>query len=111
MANPCRTTADNTATKFKLRAAFPGGTELIIRNDTDNGALIEGEKGRIFVNRRRLTGGPVEALIHDDPLPEDAIQKAYKGLPIEETGAARPMANFLYASANERIPCPTFIFT
>ena len=30
MATPCRTTDRyNTATKFKLRAAFPGGTELI----------------------------------------------------------------------------------
>ena len=99
MQNDCY----NTATKFKLRAAFPGGTELIIRNDTDNGALIEGEKGRIFVNRRRLTGGPVEALI-DDPLPEDAIQKAYKGLPIEENGRRGHWANFLYCVRERKDP-------
>jgi predicted dehydrogenase len=93
----------NTATTFQLRATFPGGTELLIRNDTDNGALIEGEKGRIFVNRRRLTGAPVEAL-KDDPLPEDAIQQAYKGLPIEEDGRRGHWANFLYCVRERKEP-------
>jgi Oxidoreductase family, C-terminal alpha/beta domain len=71
----------NTATNFRLKAAFPGGTELVIRDDTQNGVLIEGDKGRIFVNRGKLTGKPVDDLA-DDPLPEGAIQKAYKGFPV-----------------------------
>jgi len=72
----------NTATEFNFSVMYPGGTELVIRNDTDNGILIEGEKGTIFVNRGKLTGAPVDAL-KDSPLAEDAIQKVYKGLPME----------------------------
>ncbi len=77
----------NTATSFRFLATFAGGTELIIVNkddDFDNGVMIEGEKGRIFVNRGKLTGAPVDDL-KDNPLPEDAIKKAYKGLPMEES--------------------------
>ena len=93
----------NTATSFQLRAEFPGGTEMIIRHDTDNGALIEGDEGRIFVNRGKLVGGPVDAL-KDDPLPEDAIQKAYKGLPIQENERRGHWANFLYCVRERKEP-------
>jgi len=70
----------NTATAFNFQVKFAGDTELIIRNDTDNGCLIEGDKGRIFVNRKKLTGEPVDEL-KDNPLPDDAIAKVYKNLP------------------------------
>lgn len=83
----------NTATKFKLTTKFPGDTEMIIQN-SGNGVLIEGDKGRILVNRGRLVGTPVEALA-DDPLPEDAIQKAYKGLPMEHNERKAHWANFV----------------
>ncbi len=68
----------NTATAFNISCKFNDGREIVIRHDTDNGCLIEGENGRMFVNRGRLTGAPVEQL-KDKPLPEDAITKAYKG--------------------------------
>lgn len=84
----------NTATKFQFSVDFPGGTEMIIRNDTDNGVMIEGDKGRIFVNRGKLVGAPVEAL-KDSPLPEDAIQKVYKGLPMEHNERKAHWACFL----------------
>jgi predicted dehydrogenase len=85
----------NTATAFLFNLQYPGGTELIIRHDTDNGALIEGEKGRIFVNRGKLVGAPVEQL-KDNPLPEDAISKVYKGLPTQFDGRKAHWANFLH---------------
>ncbi len=84
----------NTATAFKFDVAFPGGTQMVIRNDTDNGVLIEGDKGRIFVNRGKLVGAPVDAL-KDNPLPEDAIQKVYKGLPMEGNERRAHWACFL----------------
>jgi predicted dehydrogenase len=93
----------NTATSFLFNVAYPGGTEMVIRNDTDNGVLIEGDKGRIFVNRKKLTGKPVEDLA-DNPLPEDAIAKVYKGLPMEENGRNQHWANFLYCSREGKEP-------
>ncbi|GIW97020.1 MAG: NADH-dependent dehydrogenase [Pirellulaceae bacterium] len=93
----------NTATEFHFTVDFPSGTELIIRHDTDNGVLIEGDKGRIFVNRGKLVGAPVEAL-RDDPLPEDALEKVYKGLPMEFNERKAHWANFFYCVKNRREP-------
>ncbi len=83
----------NTASEFRFSAKFPGDTEMIIKHN-DNGILIEGDKGRIFVNRGKLTGAPVEAL-ESNPLADDAIQKVYKGLPMENNERKGHWANFL----------------
>ncbi len=93
----------NTATSFLFTVAYPGGTDMVIRNDTDNGVLIEGDKGRIFVNRRKLVGKPVEDL-ENDPLPEDAIAKVYKGLPMEGNERSAHWANFLHCSREGKEP-------
>jgi hypothetical protein len=68
----------NTATQFNVHCKFANGVEMIIRDDTDNGILFEGEKGRIFVSRGALRGKPVEEL-EQNPLAEDAVKKVYKG--------------------------------
>ncbi|HEX3870100.1 MAG TPA: Gfo/Idh/MocA family oxidoreductase [Pirellulales bacterium] len=93
----------NVATDFQFTAEFPGGTQLIIRNDTDNGVLIEGDKGRIFVNRKKLTGAPVEALT-DHPLPEGAIGKVYKNLPMEQNDRKAHWACFLHCVKSRAEP-------
>ncbi|MEO1995190.1 MAG: Gfo/Idh/MocA family oxidoreductase [Planctomycetaceae bacterium] len=67
----------NTATKFNIRAVYADGVDLTIRHDTDNGILFEGTEGRIFVNRGRLSGRPVEDLA-SNPLPDGALEKVYK---------------------------------
>ncbi len=51
--------------------------EIEIRHDRDNGILFEGTKGRIFVNRGKLTGAPVDEL-KTNPLPSRALELAYK---------------------------------
>lgn len=43
--------------KFPISVEFADGQELEIRDDGDNGILLEGTEGRIFVNRGRLSGG------------------------------------------------------
>ncbi len=75
----------NTATAFRVAARFANGVELIITNKIDelgakhdNGVLVIGDKGRIFVDRSKLVGAPVNAL-KDNPLPEDAIAKVLSG--------------------------------
>ncbi|MEM7312928.1 MAG: Gfo/Idh/MocA family oxidoreductase, partial [Planctomycetota bacterium] len=67
----------NTATQFEILATFADGKEIEIRHDGGNGILFEGTEGRIFVNRGRLTGKPVEEL-ETNPLPDGAIKSVYK---------------------------------
>ena len=56
---------------------------LTIRHDLDNGILFEGTQGRIFANRGRLSGKPVEDL-RSNPLPEGAVEKVYKDRPLTD---------------------------
>ncbi len=69
----------NTAQQFHITSKLASGVELVMRHDTDNGLTIEGTKGRIFVNRGKLVGKPVDELA-ENPLPEDALKQAYKGV-------------------------------
>ena len=93
----------NTATEFLFNVDFPGGTRMVIRHDTDNGVLIEGEKGRIFVSRGKLAGEPVEAL-KDHPLPDDAVAKVYRNMPMEFNERKGHWANFLHCVKARKDP-------
>ncbi len=95
---PVRNDCYNTATRFLINASYADGMELSIRHDTDNGILFEGTTGRIFVNRGRLTGRPVEDL-KQNPLPDGALQEAYKGQPLTDH-----VANFFAAVKARRDP-------
>lgn len=68
----------NTATAFKVRCLFPGGIEMIIRHDLENGVHFEGEKGNFFVGRGALKGEPITAL-KKDPIPERVLVALRKG--------------------------------
>lgn len=67
----------NTATEFLINASFANGKQIEIRHDQGNGILFEGTKGRIFVNRGKLTGKAVEEL-EANPLPDGALESVYK---------------------------------
>ena len=71
----------NTATEFLIKAKYADGIEIEIRHDGDNGILFEGTEGRLFVNRGRISGKPVEDL-KTNPLPDGAMEKAYKNRPL-----------------------------
>lgn len=76
----------NTATQFNVRCEFPNGVELVIRESAPdlgfgNGIMFEGDGGRYFVNRGKLTGAPVEAL-KDRPLDDDLLRKLRNGKPL-----------------------------
>ncbi|QDT14501.1 Gfo/Idh/MocA family oxidoreductase [Alienimonas californiensis] len=89
----------NAASKFEVSAFFPGDVEMVISSDERNGLLIEGTKGRIFVSRGDLTGAPVDEL-KDNPLPEGALERAYKGQPV----AKSHMDNFFAARDGKAEP-------
>ena len=96
----------NTVTAFMIRCMFANGVEMIIRHDTDNGILFEGEKGRFFVNRGKLVGKPAEWL-KDDPIAPDVLTKLRKGKPdFMEAGNpwSRHMANFVSCIKDRSMP-------
>jgi myo-inositol 2-dehydrogenase/D-chiro-inositol 1-dehydrogenase len=60
----------NVAVNYTATYKYPGGAIMTVKDTGQNGVLITGTKGRIFVNRGRLTGKPVEEL-PKDPLPRE----------------------------------------
>ncbi|MFG0288832.1 MAG: Gfo/Idh/MocA family protein, partial [Rhodopirellula sp. JB044] len=94
----------NTARQFDLNVAFADGdVTMNIRHDVDNGLLFEGERGRIFVNRGKLVGKPVEEL-QSKPLPEDAVAKVYRGMPMIGNDRPAHWANFIHSIEHRTLP-------
>jgi predicted dehydrogenase len=88
----------NTASAFLVRCMFPGGVEIHIRHDTENGIQFEGEKGSFFVSRGRLTGTPVDDL-KANPIPEKVLIGLRKG---KRLGSH--MGNFMECVRDRSIP-------
>ncbi len=94
----------NTARAFDLNVAFADGDVVMnIRNDVDNGILFEGDQGRFFVNRGKLVGKPVEDLV-TKPLPDDAISKIYRGMPMKQNDRHAHWENLMYAIDKRVLP-------
>lgn len=88
----------NTATAFQVRCNFPNDVELLIRHDTENGILFEGEKGTIFVSRSKLVGDPVDELA-SNPIPESALIALRKGKRLDSH-----MGNFIECARDRATP-------
>ena len=84
----------NTATQFEVTLKYASGSSMVVKHGPGNGIMIEGEKGRIYVNRARLSGAPVEQLTEadKDQLAEETI-RLYKGKPIDPNDVATDAAN------------------
>jgi myo-inositol 2-dehydrogenase/D-chiro-inositol 1-dehydrogenase len=52
----------NVALDFHVSYRFANGVTMTVSDHGDNGILFTGDAGRLFVNRGKITGAPVEAL-------------------------------------------------
>ena len=73
----------NTSHDFAVTCTFPGGVEMVVTSRGDNGILFEGTKGRIFVNREKITGKPIEEQFDKDQFTDADVRALYKGKPFE----------------------------
>jgi predicted dehydrogenase len=62
----------NTAAEFTVEFLYPDDVQVQVVLG-DEGVLFEGDAGRLYVNRGRITGKPVEELA-ERPLPADAVK-------------------------------------
>jgi predicted dehydrogenase len=94
----------NTARRFKVRATFANGVEMIITDvvpgaeQIDNGILFVGERQTLFVNRKEFRGDAADALAAD-PLPESALAAVRDGRPLTSH-----MANFVACCRDRGTP-------
>ena len=94
----------NTAREFDLTVKFADGdVEMNVRHDVDNGILFEGDGGRIFVNRGKLVGKAIDEL-EAKPLPEDAVAKIYRNMPMVENNRGAHWENFIHSIENRTLP-------
>lgn len=73
----------NTSHDFDVKHRFANGLEIVVTSRGRNGLLIEGTKGRIFVNREKIEGKPIDENWDKDTLTPDTLAKLYKGKPFE----------------------------
>ncbi|MDA0255982.1 MAG: Gfo/Idh/MocA family oxidoreductase, partial [Planctomycetota bacterium] len=80
---PERDDSYNTSNDFAILCSFPSGVEMNVTSRGDNGILFEGEKGKLFVNRGKITGTPIEENWDKDQFTDEDVVALYKGKPHE----------------------------
>jgi predicted dehydrogenase len=80
---PERDDSYNTSQDFAIVCTYPGGVEMTVTSRGDNGILFEGEKGKLFVNRGKITGAPIEENWDKDQFTDADVMALYKGKPFE----------------------------
>ncbi|MEZ6115431.1 MAG: Gfo/Idh/MocA family oxidoreductase [Pirellulaceae bacterium] len=73
----------NTADNYAVNCKFANGIEMVITSSSDNGVLFEGTEGKIFVNRGRITGKPIEENWDEGKYTDEDVVQLYKGKPFE----------------------------
>lgn len=73
----------NTSHNFAVKCKFSDGIEMIVTSRGDNGILFEGTKGRMFVNRGKIAGKPIEEDWDGGAVSDDDLIRLYKGKPFE----------------------------
>lgn len=73
----------NTSTDFSVKCRFANGLVYDVTSRGDNGLLITGSKGRIFVNRGKITGKPIEENWDEGKYTDQDRQELFNGKPHE----------------------------
>ena len=73
----------NTSHDFSIICKFASGVVMDVTSRGDNGIMFEGSKGRMFVNRGKITGKPIEENWDKDKYGEEQLTELYKGKPAE----------------------------
>ncbi|MDC0288242.1 Gfo/Idh/MocA family oxidoreductase [Rubripirellula sp.] len=75
--------AYNSANDYAVICRFPSGIEMNVTSRGENGILFEGDKGRLFVNRGKITGKPIEEKWDASEFDDSDLQRLYKEKPAE----------------------------
>ncbi|MBQ2820251.1 MAG: Gfo/Idh/MocA family oxidoreductase [Thermoguttaceae bacterium] len=97
--NPDTDKMFNTPCDFDFNCRFENGTELHVTTRADNGIIFEGTKGRIFVDRGRISGKPIEEKWDGGYFSDEDRIALYGFLP-----SSWHKQNF-YRSIREGVPC------
>lgn len=81
--NPTQDNYYNTSHDFNIVHRMENGIELHVTSRGRNGVLIEGTKGRIFVNRGSIEGVPIEEGWDKDAYTEQDLVNLYKSKKFE----------------------------
>jgi len=73
----------NTANDYSVKCKFASGAVMDVTSRGDNGILFEGTKGRLFVNRGKITGTPIDEKWDEGKFTDDDRKALYKGKPFE----------------------------
>ncbi len=96
----------NTPKLVLVDYQYPGDVQVQMRAQPpgDEGVLIEGDRGRIYVNRGRITGEPIEEQDADSALKDKImadVEKLYKG---NTAKMGDHMGNFFEAWMHDKWP-------
>ncbi len=95
--NPTLDDRYNAPHRFTVHVHFPNDVLMEISSEGRNGILVEGTKGRIFVNRGTIAGKPIEDL-ESNPLPGGWLDDIYGGQLVPH------MQNFFDCIASRKKP-------
>jgi predicted dehydrogenase len=73
----------NTSHDFAVKCKYANGIQMTVDSRSENGILFEGTKARLFVNRGKITGKPIEENWDKDKFGKDDLVRLYKGKPFE----------------------------
>lgn len=73
----------NTTNDFNVICKYANGIEMHVTSRDRNGILFEGTKGRIFVNRGKITGTPIDENWDEGQFNDEDLRRLYRDKPYE----------------------------